>query len=361
MFTSNVTFENECFILKSENKKWKMSIFIENVSWSQTDRELIIKLPIQGKKITDNVIITEKFMKVNIQPYYYELFFEGSICPEESTCKILESCIKCILKKSNDGLWQTLGKPSKVNGKLNEKCSLNELRKETRAEYEQKVKEQCNQKRVERRQLEREVLDKRLDRDARIRAKIENTQKSLKEQQLRGHITTGNVKNAKLVKPDVLVKPPMAKESRKPEPKLPPVRSFGSIDVTFSERRFITPKRESQDQAEREWCAKQHEIMTKNVGFCDENLNDDERDAIWLLNKGREFLGKKNYLGAVSAFSSGIKIANESADLLLGRAQAHFHLENFQRCVSFHVESQRMTLSFYIFKFICRRKIVRKR
>lgn len=305
-----------------------MSIFIENVSWSQTDTEIIIKLPIQGKKATDNVIITEKFMKINIQPYYYELFFEGTICPEESSCKILESCIKCVLKKSNDEWWESLGKPSRVNGKLNEKCTLNEIRKERRAEYEQKVKDQCNQKKTERQKLEHDVLNRRLDRDAEIRAKIENTQKLLKEQQLSGQA------ESKLESTKTDIKAPIQKISKKPAPKLPPVRSFGTIGVTFSERRFKTPKRESLDEAEREWLAKQHEIMTKNIGFCDENLNDDERDAKWLLNKGREFLEKKNYLGAISAFSSGIKIANESADLYLGRAQAHFHQQNFGRCVS---------------------------
>lgn len=317
-------------ILKRAKKNRRMSIFIENVTWSQTDSEIIIKLPIQGKKVTDNVIITEKFMKINIQPYYYELFFEGTICPEESLCKVLETCIKCILKKSNGERWESLGTPSKVNGKLNEKCTLNEIRKERRAEYEQKVKEQCVQKKKDRQQLERDVLNRRLDRDSEIRAKIENTQKLLKEQQLSGQ-TKGKVENTK---PQNNSKAAIQKESMKPAPKLPPVRSFATIGVTFSERRFKTPKRESLEQAEREWCAKQHEIMTKNVGFCDESLNDDERDPKWLLNKGREFYEKKNFLGAISAFSSGIKIANESADLYLSRAKAHFHLKNFQRCVS---------------------------
>lgn len=327
-------FGNEFSISKRARKKRTMSIFIENVSWSQSDSEIIIKLPIQGKKVTDNVIITEKFMKINIQPYYYELFFERSICPEESACKILESCIKCILKKSNDDWWPSLGKPSKVNGKLNEKCTLSEIRKERRAEYEQKVKDECNQKKTERQQLEREVLDRRLDRDSEIRAKIENTQKLLKEKQLRGQMTHGKVGNTKANNINAEPPKPIQTESKKMAPKLPPLRSFGTIDVTFSERRFQTPKRESLDQAEREWLAKQHETMTKTVGFCDENLNDDERDAKWLLNKGREFLEKKNYLGAISAFSSGIKIANESADLYVGRAQAHYHQKNFQRCVS---------------------------
>lgn len=117
------------------------------------------------------------------------------------------------------------------------------------------------------------------------------------------------------------------------EKSLPSIRSFNKIEVTFSERRFVTPKRESQDYAEQEWCTKQHEYMKNTIGFCDEDLNDDERDPIWLLNKGNEFYANKNYLAAVSAFSSGLSIASESPSLYLARANAHFALANYKRCV----------------------------
>lgn len=120
---------------------------------------------------------------------------------------------------------------------------------------------------------------------------------------------------------------------KKPDIVMPAIRSFGKIDVVFSERRFITPKRESQDQAEQEWCAKQHEIMKNKIGFSDEDLNNDEHDPNWLLNKGNDFLKKKNYLAAISAYSCGLEIAKESADLFLARANAHFQLQNYKRCV----------------------------
>lgn len=70
-----------------------------------------------------------------------------------------------------------------------------------------------------------------------------------------------------------------------------------------------------------------------NIGFCDENLNADERNPRWLLDKGNEFFEKKNYLGAVSAYSSGIQLAKKSTALHLSRARAHFQLGNFKRCV----------------------------
>lgn len=115
---------------------------------------------------------------------------------------------------------------------------------------------------------------------------------------------------------------------------LPPIRSSVRISVDLSSREFLTPKRESQDSAEREWCARQHETMVNRIGFSDADLNAEERDINWLIQKANAFLEKKNYLAAVSAFSCGLKIANDSPELFLGRAKAQFVLENYRRCVS---------------------------
>lgn len=126
----------------------------------------------------------------------------------------------------------------------------------------------------------------------------------------------------------------MCRKSEQLKTDLPPIRSRGNIDVYLSCREFVTPKRESLEHAEREWCAKQHEIMVKHMGFSDKDLNSDERDVNWVLKKGHDFLEKKNYLAAVSAFSFGLRMSNDLPELLLGRAKAQYALRNFKRCVS---------------------------
>lgn len=115
---------------------------------------------------------------------------------------------------------------------------------------------------------------------------------------------------------------------------LPSIRSSATISVNLSSRQFVTPKRESQDDAEREWCAKQHEIMVNRIGFSDADLNSEERDTKWLIEKANTFLEKKNYLAAVSAFSCGLRVSNDLPELFLGRAKAQFALKNYRRCVS---------------------------
>lgn len=74
--------------------------------------------------------------------------------------------------------------------------------------------------------------------------------------------------------------------------------------------------------------------MVNRLGFCDKDLSSDERDVFWVLKKGNDFIEKKNYLAAVSAFSLGLRVSNDVPELFLGRARAQYGLQNYKQCVS---------------------------
>lgn len=115
---------------------------------------------------------------------------------------------------------------------------------------------------------------------------------------------------------------------------IPPIRSCGKICVSLSAREFVTPKRESQENAERDWCTKQHEIMINRIGFCDEDLNSNERDVFWIVNKGISFLEARNFQAAASVYSFGLKLSDDLPEFFLGRARAQYGLRNYKYCVS---------------------------
>jgi dyslexia susceptibility 1 candidate gene 1 protein len=133
------------------------------------------------------------------------------------------------------------------------------------------------------------------------------------------------------------VKKPSSKPSQPslpslpPSPPAPPVRQSGAIEIQFSKRNFSTPKRESQDPAEQEWLQKQAEAR-KLIGFVADDLRPEERDPMYLKEKGDEFFRKQNYLAAISAYTTGIQIADKCYELYLNRSAAQFAQGNYQRC-----------------------------
>lgn len=124
--------------------------------------------------------------------------------------------------------------------------------------------------------------------------------------------------------------------SKKPESEsdnsIPLIRQCGTIEVSFTPRDFVTPQRESRVEAEREWCLKRNELK-KDIDFSIADLRPDELNPKFLHAKGKEFFAKRNYLGALSAFTAAVNITNNSAESLLLRAITQFKLENYNHCV----------------------------
>lgn len=146
-----------------------MSIIVKNVDWSQTESELFVNVQIKAKKYSDDVVIAEKFLKINARPYLYELFFERPICVEKSSCKILESNVKFCLKKQTNEWWSSLISTIST-----------ERKKEIIYEHENKVRNDFINCQKERSVLKRNEIDKEIKRENQIREKIDKTEVNLK-------------------------------------------------------------------------------------------------------------------------------------------------------------------------------------
>lgn len=62
-----------------------------------------------------------------------------------------------------------------------------------------------------------------------------------------------------------------------------------------------------------------------------------------------EFFKAGNYLGAISAYSLGIKISDKMASLYVNRSAAHYALENYYRCIE---DCSKVITRFYTFNLM---------
>lgn len=287
-------------------------LIIKDFKWSQSEHEIFIQLPLKNATTNQVDILThENFIKIHAAPYYFEVFLLHAIVEDESRCQLLKDEARFILKKAESFEWE------KLERDFIDKAEKAQVKSEILEKVQQKTKEKLNQKLREKEKIKRSEVENSIAKDAEVRESIEKMQKLAVQQEM------SKVQSAKEVVKKVVQQKPLAE--------VPAVRKSATIEIQFSKRNFITPKRESQDPAEQQWLLKQIEAR-KAIGFVAEDLRPEERDPMYLKEKGDEFYRQKNFLAAISAYTTGIKLANKCFELYLNRSAAQFAQENYQRC-----------------------------
>lgn len=334
-----------------------MPILVKLRKWSQNDKELFIHIPLNGVNPSSVDIFTAKnFIKLNYPPYYYEAFLLHPIDIDTSTCKLFETEARFTLKKLVPIEWESL-ETTTIN-RTEKFEAKQQIFEETQAEQQNASKLRTEAKY----QVKRDYVSLEVNREQKIKAEISSIRKN-ECNELLDKIDDDQQESSWLKNPEKMFNLP--KEIRKTpqekikslhpntspalsvsSTKIPEVRKFRSITINLSERKFNTPLRESQQVAENEWLQKIHEAKKIN-GFVDDDLRPHERDPKWLKTKGDELFKSKNYLGAISAYSTGIRLTEKCYDLYLNRSAAHMAIGNYKRCVSRKRFVGRKTKNFY--------------
>lgn len=324
-----------------------MPIILKNYSWQQNEDEIIVRIKFPQRITSKLDIFTHKaFIKINCNPYYFEKFLRHPISESESRCKILEQEVIFNLKKLENIEWDALEleicKSDHVKIKEN-------VIKETQEILEQKKNEKLQQKD----DLKKEQMHREIERDTKIRERIDNHNSNITNNEIDSIEKWKDTKNerndsyrqlfyrpapVKLSKDTPHVNKNIeyshasrGKSSKALFKELPPIRQCSTIEVEFSDRKFTTPSRESTKQEEMEWLIKQNAAQ-KATGFVEGDLRPEERNPQWLKEKGDSFLKQHNYLGAISAYSTAIRLTDKNYELYFNRALAHFPLENYKKC-----------------------------
>lgn len=302
-----------------------MPVILKNHAWTQDSEWVTIRVPFPENHLRQEELFTsERMLKINKSPYYWEALLFCAIDEDESRCAILENEVIFTLKKKEANLeWGQL----EVDVGRGERVRLKE---ELLDEHQRKLEAKAKQRAIEKDQKKRDEISRQIEREGNERTAIENLLADSKRKEME-RMEIENRKSVVLQRKDT----PRPKDFKKPKviEKDPAIRKSGTVEVTFTQRDFVTPKRESQEQLERDWIMKQAEAK-KATGFVDEDLRPDERNPEWLKQKGDSFFQQGNYLGAISAYSAGIQLTKNYYSLFLNRSAAHFAMSNYQRCVS---------------------------
>lgn len=291
-------------------------IIVKDFNWSQSDDSLFIQVPLKNAAISADVLTHDNFIKIYANPFYFEAFLLHDIIEDGSRCQITNDEVNFYLKKAEPIPWKSLQRD------FSNKKEKTEVKKEILEKIQEKLKEKLKTKLQQKDKIKRSEVEISVAKDAEVRDAIEKIQK------LAAHQEVFQLQKVQEISKKVY---PTVKVTPKPLLEILAVRNSGVIEIQFSQRNFMTPKRESQDPAEQEWLLKQAEAR-KATGFVAEDLRPEERVPMYLKKKGDEFFQQKNYLAAISAYTTGIKLASKCYELYLNRSAAHFVQENYQRC-----------------------------
>uniref|UniRef100_A0A1B0GNJ0 Dynein axonemal assembly factor 4 n=1 Tax=Phlebotomus papatasi TaxID=29031 RepID=A0A1B0GNJ0_PHLPP len=264
-----------------------MVITLRDIDWTQTLDSVIIRVIFHGnlepKKL--DIFTHREFVKIHSPPFYREIFLMHPIDEGQSKCRVLDNEVRFTLKKLEPQNWENLEKEMEKTVKIQMKESFVT---DSHVQHEAEVKSKIEKKAV----IRRKDIEKVIAHESDMRKQIEEINKEICREE-----------NAKIEKLRVLPSPTAKRLPEKPKAPVnivPEVRQQGNIVVNFTERRFPTPKRESQ--------------------------------IIWSRNAS-EFFYKKNYLGAISALTTAIQLTPDCYDLFLERSASHLAIGNFQRCI----------------------------
>lgn len=298
---------------------------IDDFIWTQTITHITIEIHLKGVVQSKlDILLSSRYIKVIYEQKLFELIFLSSIYEKSSKCIITPESIIFELKKCEALLWGTL----EPNLTKKEKHGLKSKLLEMFYKQIQKENEEKNNQKAE---LKRIAVRKQLEMDSEIRNTIENVKNQEKEFALGD--TEGWIQEVskKLTQNCNSLKNKLINESereliqpRKGINRILP-RQVKSLQVFFTPREFPTPSRESQLAEENEWLSKQA-VARRSCDFVSEDIRPEECSPQFVKAKGDEFLRKKNYRGAISAYTFGIKISPEFVDFYVSRSEAHFEL-----------------------------------
>lgn len=315
-----------------------MPLFVRVTDWQQTETNIIIKIPSYGSTLQNvDLLIHDNYLKAHYGQHFLELFLWNDIDPIDSSCSVTNNHIIFELKKKTIGEWQILeAELEKEDKRKLRQLVIEETQKKHQEGQENKINRHAELKRI--------AVREQIAIDSKRHEWIKEVKKTEKEAALRELCLLeekppkSDIRKLKQNKNDVKNINKMCKvvelEKLNSESAVIPLpRKRQTISIKFTAREFPTPQRESMAQEEAEWLSRQAAARRSSETGEGSNaeLRAEERNPQWLLAKGDKFLRTGDHLGAINAYSEGLRQSPSCWELMCGRARAHAAAGNWGR------------------------------
>ncbi|KAI9355970.1 hypothetical protein DFJ73DRAFT_824128 [Zopfochytrium polystomum] len=370
-----------------------MPIVVKELEFSETDALAFVTVSLNG--VTPgkaDVYCNDAYVKVNFPPFLFEADLFALVDPDASTAVVGDGAVKLTLAKVETGLWNQLRPSDMTKEDLRKrrqeaqdraqeraKSAQEEKAKRKQEEHYKLVKQQIEVERAAR--LEIENLKKQ--EAERFESSISEWKNSLSStQQVPGQhqadpvtqdveeedilldSTVGRIDtvvrssanqqrvDSKIFEDDhdseaseaEFTEEEMAMLKQKVERQMkakfksqirPPPRQSANIVVTFTDRGALpTPvARESEDA---KWKVRINEAYVKDAqtrsALVEEPLDLNEKNPIFLKDKGNAFLKRGDFQGAINAYTAALDLDDSQYTCFSNRAICHLKLGNFKAC-----------------------------
>ncbi|XP_038076928.1 dynein assembly factor 4, axonemal-like [Patiria miniata] len=327
-----------------------MPITVKDYTWDETETSVHVVVPLKGVKASKvDIFSTDEYLKVNYPPYLFEVVLFQPVDDSKGTAQVGDGTITFNLQKKEPGLWSRL-----ISLNSEDKDLMKSKRQAAIDATHKKAQQEKQRQQVEKQERDRMALKEQMRLENEERQRIEEVKEAerqkatedlekWKTQQLAAEKEREetNKQNVDIFDDEATDAEPLPAVRKHPgstdktqtEVKgQPPPRSSGNIQVTFTPRIFPTPLRESKVQAEEEWLKKQAEAR-RVVDIDDPDLTEEEKNPVWLKDKGDGFFKSGNYLAAVNAYNLAVRLDSKLHAVYSNRATCHLKLRNFIKCI----------------------------
>ncbi|KAK3097301.1 hypothetical protein FSP39_008500 [Pinctada imbricata] len=323
-----------------------MPLAVKDFTWEETEKMVFITVPLKGVKANKvDILSSEEYIKVNYPPYFFETFLFAPVDDTVSSAQIGNGAVVFQLLKNEPTLW---GQLHAVN--TGDKDFMRKKRDEAIQRNQERAESERKEKAEKKRESEKYTLNEMMRLEEQERGRINDVKEEEKKKAMdelerwKEEQRQAAEKERQRILEEEMAKEAARREELKKQKKRKgknifeessggnPTREVGKIEVKFTPRVFPTPVRESQTPLEEEWLRKQAEAQ-KIIEVEDADLTEEEKNPIFMRDKGNAFFKSGNYQAAINAFTHAIRYSPKMPSLYSNRAACHLKIRNFFKAI----------------------------